>query len=227
MPDAWTIADLVDVRPIVLVPVGSWEQHGPHLPFDTDTVIATEIARRAIECLDDVPAMLTSSIGFAASGEHSGFPGTISIGTETTARILVELVRSCDWSSGVVFVNGHGGNHDAIVDASNVIRSEGRRVLVWSPTSTDPTDTHAGRIETSVMLAVDPTRVRMDLVNVGTTAPISDIIADLRDRGVRAVSENGVLGDPTRANPDDGRAILDGWTTSLVLAVRAWLRDAT
>lgn len=227
MPDSRTIADLVDVRPIVVVPVGSWEQHGPHLPFDTDTVIATEIARRAIERLHEVPTMLTSSIGFAASGEHSGFAGTISIGTETTARILVELVRSCDWSSGVVFVNGHGGNHEAIVEASTVIRTEGRRALVWSPAAADPTDSHAGRVETSVMLAVDPTRVRMDLADVGTTAPITDIITELRDRGVRAVSENGVLGDPTRANPDEGLVILDDWTSSLVQAVRTWLRDAT
>lgn len=225
MPEDRTIIDLIEVRPIVLVPIGSWEQHGPHLPFDTDTVIATELVRRASEALHDVPTLVTSSIGFSASGEHAGFPGTISIGTAATTRVLVEVARSCDWSDGVVFVNGHGGNHDAIVEASTIIRGEGRRVVIWSPTSSDPTDTHAGHVETSVMLAIDPERVRMDRAQVGTTARISDVASTLRENGVRAISENGVLGDPTRASADDGRIILDTWTRSLIDAVHTWLRE--
>jgi creatinine amidohydrolase len=66
----------------------------------------------------------------------------------------------------------------------------------------------------------------MDRARVGTTTPLSDIIGDLRDHGVRAVSDNGVLGDPTRANAEDGRSILDAWTTSLVDAIRTWVRGA-
>ena len=226
MPDAWTITDLVDVRPIVVVPIGSWEQHGPHLPFDTDSVIATELVRRATESLSDVRTFVVPPINFSASGEHAGFPGTISIGGDTTTRTLVELARSCDWADGIVFVNGHGGNARAMRSAMDVIAAEGRRAASWSPTTTDPTDTHAGHVETSVMLAIDPARVRMDRARIGTTTPLSDIIGDLRDHGVRAVSDNGVLGDPTRANAEDGRSILDAWTTSLVDAIRTWVRGA-
>lgn len=226
MPDAWTTTDPVDVRPIVVVPVGSWEQHGPHLPFDTDSLIATELVRRATSSLDDVRTLPVPPINFSASGEHAGFAGTISIGTDTTARTLVELARSCDWADGVVFVNGHGGNARAVRDALDIILAEGRRVMSWSPTSTDPTDTHAGHVETSVMLAMDSTRVHMDRARIGTTSPISDIISDLRNGGVRAVSPNGVLGDPTRATADAGRSILDAWTTSLVDAIRTWVRES-
>jgi creatinine amidohydrolase len=97
--------------------------------------------------------------------------------------------------------------------------------VIWSPTSSDPTDTHAGHVETSVMLAIDPARVRMDRAQVGSTARISDVASTLRENGVRAISENGVLGDPTRASADDGRIILDTWTRSLVDAVHTWLRE--
>lgn len=226
MSDSQTIDDRLDSRPIVVVPVGSWEQHGPHLPFDTDTVIAVELVRRATVAITDTPTMVAPAITFSASGEHSGFPGTISVGTDVTAATLVEVARSCDWADGVVFVNGHGGNAEALRTALDVITSEGRRVIAWSPTSTDPTDTHAGYTETSVMLAIEPHRVRMDLARAGNTSPIRDLLPALREHGVRAVSDNGVLGDPMRASVDTGRAILDEWTRSLVDTVRAWSRSA-
>ena len=85
MPEDRTIIDLIEVRPIVLVPVGSWEQHGPHLPFDTDTVIATELVRRASEALHDVPTLVTSSIGFSANIEASPaiWNGRIYVGSRS------------------------------------------------------------------------------------------------------------------------------------------------
>ena len=132
MSEAWmTSADVVDRRPIVIVPVGSWEQHGAHRPFDTDTVIAVELVRRVVERLTDIPLLPTDPIAFGNSGEHGDFPGTISIGRETTTKVLVEITRSCDWADGVVFVNGHGGNAQAIHDALELIRFEGRRAMAW------------------------------------------------------------------------------------------------
>ncbi len=226
MSDSQTIDDRPDARPIVVVPVGSWEQHGPHLPFDTDTVIAVELVRRATDALTDTSMLVAPAITFSASGEHSGFPGTISVGTDVTAATLIEVARSCDWADGVVFVNGHGGNAEALRTALDVITSEGRRAISWSPTSTDPTDTHAGHMETSVMLAIEPRRVRMDLARAGNTSPIRDLLPALREHGVSAVSDNGVLGDPTHASVDVGRAILDEWTRSLVDTVRSWSRSA-
>ena len=225
MSEAWmTSADVVDRRPIVIVPVGSWEQHGAHLPFDTDTVIAVELVRRVVERLTDIPLLPTDPIAFGNSGEHGDFPGTISIGRETTTKVLVEIARSCDWADGVVFVNGHGGNAQAIHDALELIGFEGRRAMAWSPTTTDSHDTHAGHTETSVMLALDPNRVRMDRAVKGATAPLDQLLDVMRENGVRAVSPNGVLGDPSGADAAHGLALLDDWEESLASSIHRWHR---
>lgn len=219
-----TMVDLIDARPIVIVPVGSWEQHGPHLPFDTDTVIAAELVRRVVASLTSIALFPVPPVAFSSSGEHADFAGTISIGGDTTSRVLVEIVRSCDWADGVVFVNGHGGNAGAIRDALNVVTAEGRRATSWSPTSSDPTDTHAGHDETSVMLLLDPSRVRMDRAAKGSEAALGTIIETLRSDGIRAVSENGILGDPTRANAIHGVSLLESWADSLKNHIENWCR---
>ena len=157
--------------PIVLVPVGSTEQHGPHLPLGTDTLIAEEIAGRALLHAPGGASdglVLGPSLTVTASGEHAGFPGTLSIGTKVMAQVVVELVRSATWAEGVVFVNGHGGNFEPVERAVELLRSEQHRVLSWWPkwprrTDGGPPDLHAGRIETSLMLAIDPGLVRLEL----------------------------------------------------------------
>ena len=207
---------------VVIVPIGSWEQHGAHLPFDTDTVIATAIATNAAARLT-TPSIVVPALAYSSSGEHSQFSGTISIGTDATTQVLVELIRSCDWAAGVVLVNGHGGNHDAITNAQRISSHEGRRVLTWSPRTDDPCDTHAGHTETSVLLALAPQKVDMQRAVVGCTRPLSEIIHEMRRGGVKAVSSNGVLGDPTAANADDGRSIVERWTTELTHAIEQWL----
>ena len=80
----------------------------------------------------------------------------------------------------------------------------------------DDADAHAGSIETSVMLAIDPQRVRLDQAEPGNTAPLREILDDLRTGGVAAVSPNGVLGDPTDATPARGEEILAGWVHEVV-----------
>ena len=84
--------------PIVLIPVGSTEQHGPHLPLATDTIIAEELAGRAVHRTDGL--MIGPTISVSASGEHAAFPGTLSIGSAVMTSVIVELVRSADWSAG-------------------------------------------------------------------------------------------------------------------------------
>ena len=212
-----TFTDVSDVgRPIVLVPIGSFEQHGPHLPPDTDTVIAVAICRETAARHGGGPVVVvTPPIGISASGEHAGFTATLSIGTRVLADVIVEIARSADWAEGVVFVNGHGGNLEALESARRVIESEGRRVRIWSPTSPAGGDAHAGHVETSVMLAIAPDAVNMSKAVAGNTAPLADMIAPLRTHGVRGVSTNGVLGDPTRANATTGRGILDEWVADL------------
>lgn len=191
---------------VLLVPLGSTEQHGPHLPLDTDTRIAVTIAERVAAQLPE-RVVVAPALGYGASGEHADFPGTLSIGHAALTTVLVELGRSADAFDRVLFVNGHGGNVDALRDAVDALRAEGRAVDAWSWSIPDA-DAHAGRTETSLLLAISPDTVRLDAAHPGRTEPVADLMDDLRSRGVRAVSPNGVLGDPTGATAEDGERML-------------------
>jgi len=201
---------------ILAVPVGSCEQHGPHLPLGTDTYVATALCERLRAQRPDV--VVAPALAVTASGEHAGFPGTLSIGIDATATVLIELARSADWAAGIVLVNGHGGNHAAVTRAVATIRSEGRRVVAWWPAIAGG-DAHAGHTETSLMLAIRPDLVRGDRIEAGDTRSIADIADDLHAMGVRAVSANGVLGDPSAATLDEGIRLLDTLTDDLVASV--------
>lgn len=208
-------------RPLLIVPVGACEQHGPHLPLDTDTRIATVLAEGLAAKFDEGELLVTPPLTITASGEHASFPGTLSIGSEVFEQVVVELVRSADWSAGVVLVNGHGGNRQAVERAVRVLRSEQRKVLAWWPRITDG-DAHAGDSETSMMLAIAPDLVRMHRAEVGNTEPLADIIDEMLEGGVRAVSPNGVLGDPRHATASHGRNLLTHLAIDLVAAVDEW-----
>jgi len=205
--------------PILAVPLGSCEQHGPHLPLDTDTRIACAVADGLAAAEPRV--RVTPAVTITASGEHAGFPGTLSIGLEVLEQVLVELVRSADWSSGVVLVNGHGGNRVAVERAVKTLLDEERRVLSWWPHLSGG-DAHAGRTETSLLMAIDRAAVRFDLAVPGVTEPVHDILGELRSRGVAGVSPTGVLGDPTGATAEEGHELLDALVQNLVDTVSAW-----
>lgn len=200
--------------PWLVVPVGSCEQHGPHLPLDTDTRIAVHLAERVATRWRAVVAPV---IAVTASGEHAGFAGTLSIGSEVTTRVLVELARSADWAAGVVVVNAHGGNHRAIRDAVDVLSGEGRHV-VW-PRMAPAGDAHAGRSETSMMLAIAPEAVDMSRAEAGVLEPWAAIGSRVVAEGVAAVSPNGVLGDPRAATAAEGQRLLDRWVEDLLAAI--------
>lgn len=207
----------------ILVPIGSTEQHGPHLPVATDTVVATAVARRAARALESHPArtLVAPSLGYGASGEHQDFPGTISIGEAALRTVIAELARSLrTWVPQVVFVNGHGGNTRALGLALAQLRTEGHDAA-WVPCQAPDGDAHAGRTETSLMLHLDAV-VALAHATPGVSAPLAEILPALRERGVRAVSPTGVLGDPTGASADEGAQILQQMTDSAVRRITAW-----
>jgi mycofactocin system creatininase family protein len=213
----------VPERPLLVVPLGSVEQHGHHLPLGTDATIACAVAEAAAGGLDG--ALLAPALAYGASGEHEGFPGTISIGTEALTGLLVEYGRSaCRWAGRVLLVNGHGGNLDALRAAGALLRSE-RRDVAWFPCGVPGGDAHAGRTETSLMLHVEPDVVRGDRAVPGQTAPIGRLLPRLRAEGVRAVSPTGVLGDPVGATAQEGAALLARMAAALVAATGAWRVD--
>jgi mycofactocin precursor peptide peptidase len=215
--DLWNFAP----RPIIAIPVGSCEQHGPHLPLDTDTRIAVALAQGLVSSFEPGDVLIGPTLEATSSGEHAGFPGTLSVGADVVEQLIVELVRSADWSAGVVLVNGHGGNANPVQRAANTLMGEGRRVLAWWPHIRNG-DAHAGESETSMMLALAPELVRMTRAEAGRQEPIVDLIDELRSNGVKAVSPNGILGDPRGATANHGKALLTRLIIDLVAAVDEW-----
>jgi creatinine amidohydrolase len=211
--------------PLLLVPLGSLEQHGHHLPLGTDTAVARAVAEQAAGSLEH--ALIAPALAYGASGEHEDFAGTVSIGTEALTVLLVEYGRSAGrWAGRVVLVNGHGGNLDALRAAGTVLRDEGRDVA-WFPCGVPGADAHAGRTETSLVLHVEPLGVRADRAVAGVTTPLGDLLPRLRADGVRAVSPTGVLGDPAGASAEEGAALVAALADRLAAAVAQWQVDDT
>lgn len=208
---------------VVLVPVGSIEQHGPHLPLETDSVIAQAVAARVAELLEggDDRVLVAPPLTYGSSGEHQAFPGTCSIGSEALHQVLVELVRSArSWAARVVFVNAHGGNVVALRRAVTQLAGEGHDVA-WAACRTEDVDLHAGRTETSLMLYLQPWAVRIHRAEPGCSEPLADILPALRAGKLADLSPNGVLGDPTGATAAEGQSLL--WV--MARQVAAEIRD--
>ena len=213
----------VDRDRLLVVPLGSTEQHGPHLPLSTDTRIAVALAQRfaARRLAARLPVTVAPALPYGASGEHAGFAGTLSIGTPALQLLLIELVRSATltWPR-VLLVSGHGGNADAVNAAVRQLRAESRDVRAWAPGWKG--DAHAGHTETAVLLALDPAAVRPDLAEAGELRDVRELLGALRAGGVAAVSPNGVLGDPRGATAEHGRALLAEAGDALEAFVAGW-----
>lgn len=202
-----------------LVPVGAIEQHGPHLPTGTDTIVASALCDRA-GARSDALVMPPISLG-CSFGHGTAFPGTLSLSPE----ILIAVVRQyAEWSatSGLtrlLFVNAHMGNSPALLSATDhlrLLRPDLQTGIVnwWeaSPavtaqTVTDAEDLHANRAETSLMLAVAPELVRLDEL-AGADDP--DRTEDLVFRyNASSLSTNGVTGRPSEATRELGEELLE------------------
>ncbi len=224
-------------RRTAVVPLGSTEQHGPHLPLDTDTVIGDALAERLCAAVGDAVACPTIPLGCAS--EHLAFPGTLSVEPATLAAVVRDAIRALG-RHGVtrVFVfSAHGGNVAALRAMLPELRAECAPVRVDACVDLDGVTAalhaeaaaagitageaghHAGEVETSMLLALAPARVRSAELASGLVADTADPQA-LFYPDLRAHAPDGVVGDPRRADTARGLRYLRAWTAVLVAAYR-------
>ena len=195
----WPQVEATAGRALLAVPLGSLEQHGPHLPLDTDARIAAAVADGLARARPGIA--VAPPLPYGASGEHAGVPGTLLVGHEVLSDVLVELVRSARGSfAGVVLVAAHGGNRDALGMAEKRARPRATTCWRgrWPPPA--PTRTPAGPRRPSCWPST-LTSVRLERAEPGCTEPLPTLMPRLRQEGLRPVSPNGVLGDPTGPTP--------------------------
>jgi len=238
-------AAAVSERTVVLLPVGAFEQHGPGLPLATDQIRAEAVCERVAAALP-AEVVIGPSLPVGISPHHLAFAGTVSLRPETFVAVLREYVDSLaasGWRRFLV-VTGHGGNNAALGTlVQGLLHDRPDIELAWTPLTplastvvaqmgVSEVHGHSGEAETAQMLHVAPDLVRRDLLEPGTTTldqldatgrlarrPGHPVLAVRYDR----LSRNGVLGDPTRADPDQGRAVVDAITAQIVGFVEEWI----
>jgi creatinine amidohydrolase len=210
-----------DLRCAVL-PVGSFEQHGPCLPLITDTVVASVISGRLAQAYG---LFALPPVPVSCSHEHHAWRATVSVPSAVLTSYVTGICDSVAYSGfrSIVLVNGHGGNYVL----SNLVQeagAAGRRMALfpakedWKRArldaaldTTDHEDMHAGELETSILLHAAP-----DLVREGFQSAdhLADDRRDLLTSGMSAYSANGVIGKPSGATAEKGKALLTSLTES-------------
>jgi creatinine amidohydrolase/Fe(II)-dependent formamide hydrolase-like protein/7-cyano-7-deazaguanine synthase in queuosine biosynthesis len=210
---------------VALLPVGSIEQHGPHLPLDCDSFDAEHLATKVAEnCMDPKPLVLPL-MPYGVSYHHEDFSGTISISPETLSKLVYDIGMSAarHGVTKLVIINGHGGNSPALHFAAQMINRDAHIFTcvdtgetsdpdVYSMAET-PNDVHAGEIETSTTLATRPDLVRLEATKKFIPRFSSRYLNFTSKRRVEwyahtsKISQTGVLGDPTKGNAGKGERI--------------------
>jgi creatinine amidohydrolase/Fe(II)-dependent formamide hydrolase-like protein len=224
------VASSLRATSILCLPIGSMEQHGPHLPLNTDTVLAEAFTRRIVErwgMTYDLWQLPPFAIGL--SYEHAWAPGTLSLSVGGMTAQLRDLARGIVRSlpaRNLMIVNGHGGNRGILEALGRELRAEfGLNLctlhlgaLISPVTGAAAPEIHAGKDETSVMLAVAPELVRHKAIAKLKARPKGDAVRALIldpaasfawSSNDRRIAESGVIGDAHTASVEHGRAIVE------------------
>ena len=216
----------------VILPLGSFEQHGYHMTLNTDNIVADHIAKELAKATDCV-VMPTLPYGQVWSAKD--FPGTISLKERTFITVVKDIVESLE-SKGVkniILFSGHWGNVAPLKIAvrelldekgyENVyylsymdLKKHGAGIMetkLWNGSGF-----HAGEIETSVLLAIDDTKVRMDKANCEYPEVPSDV--GIRPIPWKKFAVSGIFGDATKATKEKGEAFIDNWMNDMVTLIK-------
>jgi creatinine amidohydrolase len=238
-------AEAVRASPLVIIPAGAFEQHGPGMPLATDTIRAEHVAELvALELAGS--AVIGPSVPVGVSPHHLAFAGTVTLTTTTLAAVVREYAGSLHrhgWRK-ILVITGHGGNNATLTTvAQDLLTTHSDLQFAWTPLTSLAADVvagmrvsevhgHSGEAETAQMLHLAPHLVHTERLAPGTThAGELDPVHQLSLRGghptltVRydRLSPNGVLGDPRNATREDGRAIVDAAVARIVAFTRTWL----
>jgi creatinine amidohydrolase len=227
----WLEIDALDKHEgVVILPIGAVEQHGPHLPTLTDTLIVTHLVEAALARLpEDAQVWALPPLNYGKSNEHAGFPGTISLSNATLNAVLHDIARGVADAGfrRLCFVNGHGGNVALLEAAARDIRvSTGLMCfciqpafLVEPPFEISDQERrlgfHAGEIETSLILAIAPGLVHMEQAVTHfagfpeTGTPLFFFGSTMAAWLSRDWSPTGVFGDATLGTVEKGEALLE------------------
>lgn len=227
------VGALLTAGAVPILPFGAQEQHGPHLPLSTDTVMADGLARRVAAA---VGGLLLPAVPYGQTTDNRAFPGTVSLSFDTTRAIAVDIAASVQahGARGLVIVNGDFGNRAPLTLAARQISDAGLRVLVVNYPglervlpellTTEPAGfglVHADEFETSVVLALRPEAVAMD--RAVAEYPVFPATFPSEPVDLRAMSESGVFGDPRPATAELGERILTALTAAAVELVTTFL----
>ena len=219
---------------VALLPVGAIEQHGPHLPLDTDAFDAEYLARRVAKSCTNPKPILLPLIPYGVSYHHEDFKGTISITNETLARLTYEVGMSAarNGITKLIIINGHGGNAATLHFAAQMINRDAHVfTCVDSGETSDtdieamvdtPNDVHAGEIETSTSLAVRPALVQFEKARKSIPRFSSRYLDFSSKRSVdwyartAKLSASGIMGDATKATREKGEKMWDVMIRNLV-----------
>ena len=233
-PEAQQRLKQVDVA---ILPVGAIEQHGPHLPLDTDAFDADYLARKVAEACSRPRPLVLPLISYGVSYHHNDFSGTISINNDTLSRLVYDIGINAarNGINKLLIINGHGGNDATLNYAAQMINRDAHIfVAVDSGETSDVdidamtethNDVHAGEIETSTSLAIRPHLVKMELAQKNVPEFSSRYLNFSSKRGVswhaytNKITANGVMGDPTKASIEKGEKMWQMMIAHLVALV--------
>ena len=196
-------------KQIAIIPIGSIEQHGPHLPISTDSDIVTEISFRLSEKIN---GLLLPTISYGISNEHFPF-FNLSIRKSTLSRVLEDLCESLikNGISRILIINGHYGNLDSLKTFERKNKRKKIKVFSYWKHMSREFD-HAGNIETSIMLAISKNvnmkKAKKGFDTQGMSKQEISKINRLAQKSFPKVTGNGVWGDPTKSSARLGRKII-------------------